>query len=166
MKLILKAQPLSRERFAPYGDVIETGGAEHFPINAGTIERYHDLARVDAGEGGRVLVSIAQCNQISMLPHRLDLIERHSLGSQAFVPLDRAHMVIVVAPPGDLISTDDLEAFVSDGKQGINYRPGVWHMPLIAFEKGQRFLVVDRGGAGENCDEHSFKNMEILVECA
>ena len=164
--MVLQARPLNRQRFAPYGDVIETGGAEHFPINAGTIERYHDLARVDAGEGGRVLVSIAQCNQISMLPHRLDLIERHSLGSQAFVPLDRAHLVIVVAPPGDLISTDDLEAFVSDGKQGINYRPGVWHMPLIAFEKGQRFLVVDRGGAGENCDEHSFKNMEILVECA
>ena len=164
MGLILKAKPLSKERFAPYGDVIETGRAEHFPINAGTIERYHDLARVDAGEGGRVLVSIAQCSQVSTLPHRLNLIERHSLGSQAFIPMDRAPMLIVVAPRGDSINIDELEAFVSDGKQGINYHPGVWHMPLIAFEKGHRFLVVDRGGPGENCDVHGFENTEIRVE--
>jgi ureidoglycolate lyase len=165
MSLILQARPLTRTQFAPYGDVIETGGSEHFPINAGTIERYHDLARVEAGGGGRVLVSIVQCSQVSTLPHRLNLIERHSLGSQAFIPMDLAPMVIVVAPPGDSINTDELEAFVSDGKQGINYRPGVWHMPLIAFEKGHRFLVVDRGGPEENCDVHSFGNTEILVEC-
>lgn len=163
--MILQAQPLSRARFAPYGDVVESVGAGHFPINSGTMERYHDLAQVEPGDGGRVLVSIVQCNQVSTLPHRLQLIERHSLGSQAFVPLGGARMVIVVAPPGDSISTDQLEAFLSDGKQGINYRPGVWHMPLIAFEKGRQFLVIDRGGPGENCDERSFENTEILIEC-
>ena len=43
--MLLRAQPLTKKSFAPYGDVIETDGAEHYPINAGAIERYHDLAR-------------------------------------------------------------------------------------------------------------------------
>jgi len=162
--MILKAQRLTRERFTSYGDVIETEGAQHYPINDGTIERFHDLARVEAGDGGRVLVSIVQCNQVSSLPHRVTLVERHGLGSQAFIPLGRARMVIAVAPPGDSISPYDLVAFVSDGRQGINYHPGVWHMPLIAFEQDQQFLVVDRGGPGVNCDERHFDPTEILVE--
>ena len=41
MKILLP-RPLTREAFAPFGDVIETEGAHHYPINQGTTERYHD----------------------------------------------------------------------------------------------------------------------------
>lgn len=164
METVLEARPLSREDFAPFGDVIEPEGAEHFQINAGTIERYHDLARVELDESGRTLISIFECNQVSELPYRVAIVERHPRGSQALIPQGGARMIIVVARPGEPPKPGGLHAFVSNGTQGVNYRPGVWHMPLVAFEKGQRFLVVDRGGPGNNCDEHQYNEEEVFVK--
>lgn len=160
---ILRPQPLTRETFAPFGDVIETSDAQHFPINRGAVERYHDLARVDVGEDGHTLVSIFECTRPGALPLRVDLVERHPLGSQAFIPLDGARMCVVVAPPGDAVEPSDLRAFLSDGSQGVNYHPGTWHMPLVTFAAGQRFLVVDRGGPGDNCEERELDD-DIVVE--
>lgn len=163
--LQLKAEPLTRERFKAFGDVIESESAKHFSINGGTIERFHDLAKVDLGEepGGRALVSIAECNVAAELPYRMTFVERHPRGSQAFVPLDDTPLVVVVAPPGETVSAADLRAFVSNGRQGINYHRGVWHLPLISFRQGQRMLIVDRGGPGENCEEYHFPADEIVV---
>ena len=96
----LPVEPLTRAAFAPFGDVIETAGARHYPINEGTTERFHDLARVDvAAEGGRPLINIFRTLP-APLPIRLRMMERHPLGSQAFVPLDGADFLVVVAPPG------------------------------------------------------------------
>ena len=67
------------------------------------------------------------------------------------------------APAGDPPAPQDLAAFISNGKQGVNYHPGVWHMPLIAPEEGLDFLVVDRGGPGHNFDEHRFDDAEVAV---
>ena len=163
--MLLHAQPLSKESFSPYGDVIEIDGANHFPINAGKIERYHDLARVelDAAQEGRVLISIVKCNEPSRLPYRVEVVERHCLGSQAFIPLKPAQMVVVVGPAVESVQADQMKAFVSNGNQGINYRRGVWHMPLIAFGEDQQFLVVDRGG-GEDCEEIRFKDVDLIVD--
>lgn len=165
--MILQAQPLSRERFQPFGDVIETVGAKHYPVNEGKLERFNDLAHVEVGvdHGGRPLVSIFKCNQPSTLPHRIEVIERHPLGSQAFIPLDHARMIIVVGPAGAEFDLHSLQAFVSNGRQGINYRPGVWHMPLIAFSPGLEFVVIDRGGSDRNCDEIHLKDVELFVDC-
>lgn len=159
----LKAQLLTRQAFAPFGDVVEIDGAEHFPINQGTVERYHDLAKVDVGEGGRTLVSIVESLSATSLPISVNLVERHPLGSQAFIPMDETAMCVVVAKASDDIIPENLHAFVSNGKQGVNYHRGTWHMPLVAFTRGKRFLVVDRGGAGDNCEERSF-DMEIQVD--
>jgi len=152
---VLRVQPLTREAFAPFGDVIQTSGAQHFPINRGAVERYHDLARVQVGADGRTLVSIFECTRPGAFPLRVDLVERHPLGSQAFIPLDGARMCVVVAPPGDAVDPSDLCAFLSDESQGVNYHPGTWHMPLVSFAAGQRFLVIDRGGRDDNCEERA-----------
>jgi len=46
-------KPLKAEHFAQYGDVIEASDkAQHFSINAGFTERYHDLALVDTSQQG------------------------------------------------------------------------------------------------------------------
>ena len=59
MSRVLTAIALTSEDFADFGDVIETDGAQHYPINGGKCERYHDLAKVEAlGPNGRVLISI------------------------------------------------------------------------------------------------------------
>ncbi len=46
----LTPQPLTKRTFAAFGDVIETDGTLHYPINQGTTERYHNLALVDVDE--------------------------------------------------------------------------------------------------------------------
>lgn len=163
--LYLQAYPLTRAAFAPFGDVIETDGANHFSINSGTVERYHDLARVDVGSeyAGRPIISLAVCNQTTRLPYRVELVERHPLGSQAFIPVSATPIYVVVAPPGDWVNPYSLHAFVSNGHQGINYHRGVWHMPLICQEPAQRFIVVDRAGPEENCEEWRFDGFDVLL---
>jgi ureidoglycolate lyase len=81
------------------------------------------------------------------------MVERHPLGSQAFIPLAPFSFVVVVAPAGESVDIADLRAFVTNGSQGINYHKGVWHMPLIATEGGQAFLVIDRVPGENNCEQ-------------
>ena len=161
----LRPIPLTAAAFAPYGDVIETAGQAPRSINEGTTQRYHDLARIDvAREAGRPLLNIF-ATLPPTLPLAIAMIERHPLSSQAFVPLDSASFLIVVAAPGDDPKADDLRAFIASDGQGVNYAAGVWHHPLIALGRDTRFVVIDRGGEGENCDIHRFaKDEKILLE--
>jgi ureidoglycolate lyase len=163
MTITLQPELLTRERFAPYGDVIETSRERSDAMNEARFERFDDLCRIDLIDDGRIAVSIARCRTPTSLPLRLDMVERHPLGSQAFVPLSRCRMVIVVAPPGESVDASALRAFVSNGRQGINYHRGTWHMPLIAFEAGQEYLIIDRGGEDPNCDMHTLDD-PILLE--
>lgn len=150
-RLALTIEPLTREAFAPFGDVIELEGAKQFPINQGTTIRFHDLANVDVGEGGRALISLFR-GQPRTLPFEVKMLERHPRGSQAFIPQNDKPYLVVVAPSGEL-DPSKLRAFVSRGWQGVNYARGVWHHPLLALGEVSDFLVVDRGGEGHNCDE-------------
>lgn len=148
----LQVQPLTAQAFADFGEVIESAGHTPLPINNGMTERYHALARVDTGGSeGHALI-----NLFHALPYALPLLlkemERHPLGSQAFVPLEAQPFIVVVAPVGECVEPGDLRAFITDGRQGVNYRRGVWHHSLIALHAPARFLVVDRGGPGNNCD--------------
>ena len=149
----LHPEPLTAAAFAPFGDVIELAGAQQMPINAGTTIRFHDLAKVDVlSDGGRTLINLFRA-QPREEPVRLSLMERHPLGSQAFLPLADAPYYVVVAEdhngrPGAL------RAFVSSGWQGVNYAKNVWHHPLLALGAVRDFVVVDRGGAGVNLEEH------------
>lgn len=149
----LTLEPLTREAFAPFGAVIALEGARHFPINAGTTERFHDLANVDIGfeSGGRPLISVFR-GQPRAQPVVISMMERHPLGSQAFVPLGDVRYLVVVAPPGEFDAAS-MRAFHVRGWQGVNYARGVWHHPLLALGEVSDFIVVDRGGEGHNCDE-------------
>ncbi|MCL7930754.1 ureidoglycolate lyase [Halomonas llamarensis] len=152
--LELKAQPLTPEAFAPFGDVIDTRTADYFPINAGRTRRYHDLAQVETlGENARALINIFVSQPVEM-PLALDFLECHPLGSQAFMPLHEERFVVVVAPKGETIEPKQVRAFVTDGRQGVNYAAGTWHAIQSVLEREGRFLIVDRGGEGNNCIEY------------
>lgn len=151
--LSLTPQPLTREAFAPFGDVIEASDAvRHFTINAGNTERYHDLAQIEAGPDGKVIVSIFR-GQPRTLPFSVEMMERHPLASQAFIPMSGKPYLVVVAPAGAAPKAEDLRVFLARGDQGVNYATGVWHHPLLALETVCDFLVVDRSGNAPNCDE-------------
>ncbi|KOR22357.1 ureidoglycolate lyase [Burkholderia cenocepacia] len=150
---ILRVERLTREAFAPFGDVIALEGARHFPINGGTTERFHDLATIDVcADGGRPLVSVFRA-QPRAVPVAVTLMERHPHGSQAFIPLAAvSRYAIVVAPAGEF-RPDAMRAFLAEGWQGVNYAKGVWHHPLLALDAVSDFVIVDRGGPQPNCDE-------------
>ncbi|NYT58516.1 ureidoglycolate lyase [Alcaligenaceae bacterium] len=148
----LPVAPLTREAFAPYGDVIEaTSQVQHFTINEGNTERYHDLADIDPGTDGKAIVSVFR-GLPRTLPFQVSMMERHPLGSQAFMPLSGQPYLVVVAPAGEPPALEQLRVFLCQGTQGVNYRVGVWHHPLLALDTVSDFLVMDRSGPGENCD--------------
>jgi len=156
----LTLEPLSAETFLPYGEVIAAGTANADPMNDALFERYDDLARLTAE--GRVGVSIARCRHAASQPATCPMVERHPRGSQAFVPLAGFRFVVVVAPAGAAPSADDLRAFLTDGRQGVNYRAGTWHVPLIGLAEGQEFLIIDDVASPDNCDTHTL-DRPVLV---
>lgn len=164
---VLTFEPLSAEAFRPFGNVIEASdAARHFPINDGYAERYHDLARIDvASQGGHALLNIFRAKPRS-LPFQLLLLERHPLGSQAFVPLSALTYLVVVAPAAAEPALNQVRCFLAAPGQGVNYARGTWHHPLIALHACCDFLVVDRGGPAddENCDIYPLASPPIWIE--
>ncbi len=156
----IKVTPLTRGAFAPFGDVIEAEGSAAFTINDGFATRHHDLAEVDVLEaGGRPLLNIFHARPWPQ-PIGIRMLERHPLSSQAFVPLSDRPFVVVVAAPGDQPEPAQIHAFVTNGRQGVNYRRGVWHHPLLVLDREADFVVIDRGADGENCDIVHFDEQE------
>ncbi|TED28711.1 ureidoglycolate lyase [Pseudomonas aeruginosa] len=159
----LKIEPLTKEAFAPFGDVIETAGSDYFMINNGSTRRYHKLATVETAQPeDNAIISIFSAEKLEM-PLRIRMLERHQLGSQAFIPLLGNPFLVVVAPLGDVPVPGLVRAFLTNGRQGVNYHRGVWHHPVLTIEKRDDFLVVDRSGSGNNCDEHFFTEHEQLL---
>jgi len=149
----LAISPLTRESFAPFGDVIEPGDkVRHFTINAGNTERYHDLANLSTDPEGHLITSIFRGLPRHM-PLAITMMERHPLGSQLFMPLNARPYLVVVARPGPVPAITDLRCFLAQGTQGVNYGVGVWHHPLLALGATSDFLIIDRSGPGNNCDE-------------
>jgi len=150
----IATEPLTAEAFRPFGDVIEATGAS-YPINAGMCDRFHDLARMDfTGEGARAGISIGYGRPYP-LPHAFDLVERHPLGSQAFVPMTEDPFLVVVAPDdGGRPGTP--RAFLTRPGQGVNYLRGAWHGVLTPLGRAAQFLIVDRIGPGNNLEEFRY----------
>ncbi|HET9049682.1 MAG TPA: ureidoglycolate lyase [Chiayiivirga sp.] len=146
----LRIEALTIAAFAPFGDVIAAAAAtQTFTINAGTCLRFHDLAHIDCeAEGGRAGISLFQASPCE-LPFDVTMLERHPLGTQAFIPRSHAPYLVVVA---ESPSTPP-RAFLARDGMGVNYRRGTWHHPLIALEVPSEFVVIDRIGSGDNCDE-------------
>ena len=148
-------EPLTAAAFAPYGDVIEAAGAPTVMINRGKCGRYNDLAKLDmAGPEGRPAISIFDAEPYH-LPLVLDMVERHPLGSQAFLPLSAEPFLVVVAADRDGVPVEP-RAFLTDPGQGVNYHRGTWHGVVTPLGRAQLFAVVDRLGEGSNLEEHWF----------
>ncbi len=158
MTTSIKVRPVSAEEFAPFGELLAARDAPTRMINAGRCERHHALATVERG-GGEAIISIFRSEPVS-LPYRCALLERHPLGSQAFMPLGADPWLSVVAPdeggrPGAPI------AFLVPAGMGVNLRAGVWHGVLTPLDRAADFLVVDREGAGVNLEEVAISPVTI-----
>ena len=120
----LAVNPLTQEAFAAYGDVVESEGRDSYFINNGMAERFHALAKVETkGEDAHTVISLVKSKKFE-LPRKVDHVEHHPLGSQAFLPINETPFVVVVAKAGEAPTPDQLQAFVTNGRQGINYHAG------------------------------------------
>lgn len=158
----LSIEPLNPDDFAPFGDVIHTATAVRpFTINDGNTERYHDLAALEPGPEGRIIVSLFRALPRA-LPFTITMMERHPLASQAFIPVSGRPWLAVVAPPGKPPQASELRLFLCQDDQGVNYAPGVWHHPILALDAVSDFIVLDRDGPGDNCDVSALAQAALI----
>ena len=155
----LDVRPLTQAAFSPYGDVIEVSGEPDKLINQGMCGRHHDLASLDFADG-RAGISLFNAEARSF-PHVVDMVERHPEGSQAFIPVSGATMLVVVAEDANGKPVN-LRAFGSQPGQSINLHRGVWHGVLAPIEQPGQFVVIDRIGEGANLEEHWFDEPYVV----
>ncbi len=162
MSRVIRTEPLTNEAFAAFGDVLEVAGEPDKIINQGFCGRWHDRARLDLADG-RLGISLFKAEPRS-LPYRLDMMERHPEGSQAFLPMSQDPFLVVVAP-NENDRPGRPRAFVTAPGQGINYHRGTWHGVLTPLHDPGLFAVIDRIGAGDNLEGHWFEHA-FRVEAA
>ncbi|MEM1143317.1 MAG: ureidoglycolate lyase [Pseudomonadota bacterium] len=154
----LALSALTADAFSAFGDVVDsTVVCDQYPINAGRTTRHHALSRVDcSNEDGEPVISIFRASPVEdgFVMHGM---ERHPLGSQTFVNLSPYPYAIVVAPVGEF-DESKIVGFIARPQQSITYHRGTWHHYLLALEGASDFVVIDRVGPGENCDEVALAN--------
>lgn len=152
--MTIHARPLTAGAFAPFGDVLDTEGAPDRIINQGLCGRYHDRARMAFGADGRAGISLFKAEPRAF-PYRLDMVERHPEGSQAFLPMSLAPFLVIVAEGRDAVP-GPVHAFLTAPGQGINLHRGTWHGVLTPLSAPGLFAVVDRIGDTPNLEEFWF----------
>ncbi len=155
----IRIEPLNRSAFQPFGDVLDTAGDPDKIINQGACGRWHDLATLDVTDG-RLGLSLFKAKPRT-LPHRLDMMERHPDGAQAFLPMNEEPFLVLVAEDDDSRPARP-RAFMTLPGQGVNYHRGIWHGVLTPLSGSGLFAVIDRIGPGDNLEEHWFEEAFIV----
>ena len=163
MKLIIEPKPMTKENFSSFGDMITTENIKPLEINNGYAKRFDDIVKIDTSkENGKTTISIFSALKRSF-PMKIDMMEKHPLGSQAFIPMKETTFLTLVAPEGEKLEVDKIESFIIPKGKGVNYKTGIWHFPLISTED-MDFLVVDRKGSGENLIIKNLEKEEIILK--
>ena len=162
MEVIIQPIKITKENFSEFGDVISSENIKPIDINSGYAKRFDNLANINTLKNdGKTIVSIFSALKRSF-PMKIDMMEKHPLGSQAFMPIKETTFLAFVAPEGDFPTINEIKSFIVPPRVGINYKPGVWHFPLISTED-TNFIVIDRKGSGENLVIHKFEKEKIIL---
>ena len=163
MKIIIKPKKITRKNFKKFGDLISTKKIRPININNGYAKRFNNLCKINTSiKKGNAIMSIFSAKK-RKFPMKIEMMEKHPLGSQAFVPMSETKFLVFVAPKGKKPNTKKIQSFIVPKQTGINYKPGIWHFPLIST-KSMNFLVIDRKGKGNNLVIYKFKNEKISLK--
>jgi ureidoglycolate lyase len=154
----LKIEPIDAASFMPFGQLIPPQAPGH-----GRQELIEELQNSRASARLRLSMTTVEPKSLPLAALQM---ERHVHSSQAFVPVDCASYLVLVAPHGsdEMPDLGKLRAFRVPGDTGINYRADTWHHPLSALERPGRFAVlpfVDGTAADEQFVDLSH---EVVVE--
>ena len=162
METIVKPIKVSKTNFATFGDLISSEDVKPMDINAGYAKRFDNLANINTSrDDGKTILSVFSALKRTF-PMKIDMMEKHPLSSQAFIPMKETTFLSFVAPPGESPEISKIQSFIIPPKTGINYKPDIWHFPLISTED-TNFLVIDRKGSGENLIIHKFEKEKIIL---
>lgn len=136
MRVRLIPEPLSTERFAPYGDVLVA------PSDFGRV--FFDSALQNLRPGARPSLSITHTAAQEQWPLEITRMERHEFSSQSFVPLAVSRWLILVTASDADGGPDALQlrAFVAGPRHGVTYHAGTWHYPLNPLDGAAQFAVL------------------------
>ncbi|MCS5592383.1 MAG: ureidoglycolate lyase [Gammaproteobacteria bacterium] len=163
--------PLTSEDFSLFGEVVDSRGGRFMTINDGYARKYANLATIDTQEAdGTTAVHIFVARK-RQFPLRINMLEKHPFFSQAFIPRSTQPFVVVVAPPSETPNIEKIQAFITDGEQGVNYARGVWHFPLISLGNDNQFITIDRKHNGhsdtlEQCVIFPINKVEINLRAS
>jgi len=146
---LVTAEPLGREAFAPFGQVIDSG----------------DMT-MELGEGEEFHLNVLSYQR---KPLRCDHLNRHHKATQALVPLAGRPALVVVAPPELDFSSEEhlagVRAFIMDGTAGINLALHVWHWgPYPLMDRVDLVNVQGRYFASDNEVAHLERDLGVVVE--
>ena len=162
MEKIIIPNKITKDNFSSFGDIISTKDVKPININEGYAKRFDDLADIDiSNDEGKAIVSIFSALKRNF-PMKIDMMEKHPLGSQAFIPMRETYFFAFVAPKGNRPNLKKIKSFKIPKQTGINLNPGIWHFPLIST-KNMNFLVIDRKGKGKNLIIYKFKKEKIYL---
>lgn len=149
----VRPEPLTRDAYTPFGDVLAANDRWR-PANQGTAKKSEHLAELLDLRSARAHLSVFRCAPRT-LPHEIALLEKHPASTQVFVPMNAARYLVIVALGGDAPDLGTLRVFEASGAQGITYRPGVWHHPMVALDRETDFFcLVFEDGTAADCTEH------------
>ena len=161
--LVIKPKIITKENFKKFGDMITTANIKPLEINNGYAKRFDGIANINTSiDDGEATISIFSAIK-RIFPMKVDMMEKHPLGSQAFIPMKETTFLVLVAPEGASPDLNEVVSFIVPQGIGINYNAGIWHFPLIATEN-MNFLVVDRKGKGDNLILHNLDKDNITLE--
>jgi len=159
---IIKPIPITKENFSKFGNMITTEDINPLEINNGYAKRFDGIAKIDTSDNnGETTISIFSALKRSF-PMKIDMMEKHPLGSQAFIPMKETIFLTFVAPQGEKPNIEKIESFIVPKGKGVNYKAGVWHFPLISTED-MDFLVVDRKGPGDNLVIENLEKEDLIL---
>ena len=163
MSRTITPKSITKENFSKFGDLITTKDIDPITINDGYAKRFDNIAKLDTSkENGKTTISIFSALKRTF-PMKVNMMESHPLGSQAFIPMKETTFLCFVAPSEKKLDLSKIESFIIPPGLGINYKPGTWHFPLISTED-MNFLVVDRKGSGDNLKIQKLDSEDIVLK--
>lgn len=139
--ITISVKKLNSISFNPYGTVIQSDG-DFIELNNGMSKKWNELidpfSFSDSKEG--INLGVLKSKPSKLI---LSQMERHFFTSQAFIPLEGKQYLIIVSPPTEVSPMiEQVEAFIAEGNQGINFHPKTWHCPLIPLEGEMEFVSI------------------------
>ena len=139
----IKAEKLTKEKFAPYGDLI--GFQDSTPLISNDILKFWPCQSLTDTESGVCQFAWLEieCQKINIC----EKLDRHLSSNEANIPI-KGQSIIVVALAEDInntksqINLNSIKTFILNAKQAINIKRGIWHSAPFAISSKASFVVV------------------------